>query len=130
MKPVELDYYKVLGVSPHASEESIKDAYRRMAMLHHPDRFGPAHRNSYVASHNSSWFELPTDKISARPCDRHLNCSASKEAATARFKVVLFWRSAGPLLVFPLAAHNCMHILRIHIPLSCSLPPFYLEISL
>lgn len=31
------DYYKVIGVTPGASEEEIKSAYRRMAKKYHPD---------------------------------------------------------------------------------------------
>ena len=32
------DAYKVLGISPTATDDEVKAAYRKMALKHHPDR--------------------------------------------------------------------------------------------
>jgi len=36
------DYYKILGVDKSANDEDIKKAYRKRAMVHHPDRHSGA----------------------------------------------------------------------------------------
>ncbi|KAB0390577.1 hypothetical protein E2I00_012244 [Balaenoptera physalus] len=36
------DYYKILGVDKNASEDEIKKAYRKWALMHHPDRHSGA----------------------------------------------------------------------------------------
>ena len=40
MRAAQLDYYATLGVSPSATQDEIKIAYRRLAILHHPDKQG------------------------------------------------------------------------------------------
>lgn len=37
-----MDYYQTLGVTRQSSPEEIKQAYRKLAMVHHPDRGGDA----------------------------------------------------------------------------------------
>ena len=36
------DYYKILGVDKNASEDEIKKAYKKRALVHHPDRHSSA----------------------------------------------------------------------------------------
>jgi len=46
MNPVsKRDYYEVLGVGRDAGEQEIKAAYRKLALLHHPDR-NPEHADA------------------------------------------------------------------------------------
>jgi DnaJ-domain-containing protein 1 len=38
VKDVEADYYKQLGISREATDKEIRTAYRRQALIHHPDK--------------------------------------------------------------------------------------------
>mmetsp|Transcript_3015 Transcript_3015/g.5276 ORF Transcript_3015/g.5276 Transcript_3015/m.5276 type:complete len:301 (-) Transcript_3015:72-974(-) len=40
--PVDRRLYDLLGISPNASQEEVRRAYRRLALKHHPDRGGDA----------------------------------------------------------------------------------------
>ena len=42
MRSAPVDLYAVLGVSRTATAAELRRAYRRLALLHHPDRTGPA----------------------------------------------------------------------------------------
>ena len=44
-----MNYYDVLGVSPTATPQEIKTAYRKLAIQHHPDQGGDAEKFKQVA---------------------------------------------------------------------------------
>ncbi|KAJ6510449.1 X-domain of DnaJ-containing-domain-containing protein [Mycena sanguinolenta] len=37
-RPLETGYYDILGITPDATSDEVKKAYRRMAIKHHPDK--------------------------------------------------------------------------------------------
>lgn len=43
-----MDYYSILGIDKSASPEEIKKAYRKLAMVHHPDRGGDHNKFSEI----------------------------------------------------------------------------------
>jgi len=51
------DYYKILGVEKTANEDEIKKAYRKKALLHHPDRHSNATEEE-KAEHERKFKEL------------------------------------------------------------------------
>ena len=56
--PVETELYDTLGVSPIATQQEIKKAYRRLAVTHHPDKGG----NEDMFKKITSAYEILKDK--------------------------------------------------------------------
>jgi DnaJ-class molecular chaperone len=48
------DYYEILGVSKTASQEEIKQAYRKLAKIHHPDKGGDAETFKKIQTANET----------------------------------------------------------------------------
>ena len=42
------DYYKILEINRDASSEEIKKAYRKLSMIHHPDKNGNSEESTKI----------------------------------------------------------------------------------
>jgi curved DNA-binding protein len=60
-----MDYYDILGVSKNASEQELKQAYRKLAMETHPDRGGDAAKFSLV----NEAYEILKDPVKRQQYD-------------------------------------------------------------
>ena len=57
------DPYKVLGVSPNASDEDIKNAYRALARKYHPDNYAADNPLSELATEKMKEINEAYDEI-------------------------------------------------------------------
>jgi len=67
----EIDYYELLGVSRTADDATIKSAYRKLAMQHHPDRNGGCKDNEAKFKAISEAYECLKDPQKRAAYDRY-----------------------------------------------------------
>src|SRR6266568_4648043 len=77
------DYYEVLGVNRDADEESIKKAYRRLAMKHHPDRNPDNPRAEELFKEAKEAYEVLTDANKRAAYDRYGHAGVDPQAGMA-----------------------------------------------
>jgi len=63
------DYYKILGVDEKASEDEMKKAYRKMSMIHHPDKNGNTDESKQKFQELNNAYELLSDANKRRTYD-------------------------------------------------------------
>lgn len=68
-KPENKDFYKVLGVEKTASENQIKNAYRKLALKHHPDRNPDSHEAAEKFKEVSIAYSVLSDPNKRRQYD-------------------------------------------------------------
>lgn len=79
MRPQPLkDYYSILQVSHDASADEIKKAFRRLAMLYHPDRSGGMTEERFILAKEAR--DTLTDHKKKAEYDRRLSGGGSGES--------------------------------------------------
>jgi len=56
------NYYQILGVSPGASAAEIKAAYRRLALIYHPDKNSDDRTSGYIFQEINEAYQILSDK--------------------------------------------------------------------
>jgi molecular chaperone DnaJ len=74
------DYYKILGVSENATQDEIKQAYKKLAMKYHPDR-NPGDKQA------EEKFKEINEHIAFSPTRRRGNNTINSESWLCRQKV-------------------------------------------
>ena len=63
------DYYKILGVDEKANDDELKKAYRKMSMIHHPDKNGNTDESKQKFQELNNAYELLSDVNKRRTYD-------------------------------------------------------------
>lgn len=79
------DYYEILGVSPGATDEEIRLAYRRLALRYHPDRNPNDHQAEEKFKEICEAYGVLIDPQKRREYDLHRE-RASRERAAEGFR--------------------------------------------
>src|SRR5437879_9827989 len=77
------DYYEMLGVNRDADEEAIKKAYRRLAMMHHPDRNPNNPHAEELFKEAKEAYEILTDVNKRAAYDRYGHAGVDPRAGMA-----------------------------------------------
>ena len=84
------DYYEVLGVSRTAGEVEIKSAYRKLAMMYHPDRNPGDHAAEEKFKEAAEAYAVIADADKRRLYDRFGHQGVSSAAGGAGFDPTVF----------------------------------------
>ncbi len=93
----EPDYYAALNISPDATPDDIKRAYRQLARQHHPDAKGQASSTSLLFRQTQEAYELLSHPIKRAAYDRRQAEAGHSLQAAFRLKIQTS-RTAMPVL--------------------------------
>lgn len=84
-------YFRLLGLSPDASLEEVKKAYRRLAVRYHPDRLGPNARDEEIKEAQKRFssiteaYSILREELQIRERIRNYSKTVADQAERVRF---------------------------------------------
>src|SRR6478736_461969 len=100
MSAMETDLYEVLGVARDADGATIKSAYRRLAMQHHPDRNAGCKDNEDKFKAVSAAYECLKDPQKRAAYDRYGHAAFQGGSIARRHSMSKFRRVSTPAPAF------------------------------
>ena len=88
----ETKYYNILGVAPNASQEEMKRGFRKLAMIHHPDR-NPAGAQKFAEI--STVYDVLSDESLRQIYDLTGNVARWQNLIPSSPWIVPGWRAWG-----------------------------------
>jgi curved DNA-binding protein CbpA len=84
-------FYKILGLSNGASEEDIKKAYRKLAMLHHPDKNKNEKSHQKFIKINEAYAALTDENYTAKTINNEPDAKAKNNLSEEELKKRMEW---------------------------------------
>lgn len=85
-----LDYYKDLGVSKNASQMEIKQAFRKLALKHHPDKNSGSRESGQKFKEVYKAYEVLSDPKSRKNYDSKYLAARGKNSFNYLYQSILF----------------------------------------
>ncbi len=104
------NFYVVLGISPDASADAVRAAYRDLAKRYHPDRFGPTGASRFHEVAEA--YQVLSDPESRRAHNDELGFEAPREFPTGEPLVHPLRVEAEPLVAEPISIRGAFHTSR------------------
>jgi len=133
-----VDYYRILGVSPSAFEEDIKNAYRSKSKKYHPDKLENDERLSFYAEMQKTLneaYDILSDKKERNKYDEKRNRYLSSESeegqrfqrADEEYYIALGYVDNGQIEKAIDSLQKCIYLDDGHVDAKILLANLYLE---
>tara|TARA_B110000438_G_C15722135_1_gene610310 strand:+ start:282 stop:1139 length:858 start_codon:yes stop_codon:yes gene_type:complete len=85
------NYHKILGLTSNASEGDVKKAYRKLAMLYHPDRNQNVKAHEKFIKINEAYAALTDDNYTAKTIKEEVDLKTKNNLSTEELEKRMEW---------------------------------------